>query len=717
MREFKGHPIMARIKAKPMNRTNTYNTPKSNVAAANGFRQPTNAVTSPGQAAQLTPVSPPANMPQSGNSSLLSAHSSPGLAAGGSPGAPAHAGPPVNTAGQPGPGYPGPSVSMNMPAMNVASPPGQPMQSSQSLAPASYAVSSSGPLMAAPAHHGGGTVMVQSTATPTVTPSSTPNTNTTILGTGGVAASAGSGPGGPAPGPHYIGQQGGATQTYHIFLPTSQGQVPQYFPGGLLQAATAMPGYHAVPGAPYFTNFINPTMIPTNSEFLQTNFKSSNRGGHNNYKSRGRGGRGGGNNDRNTPGGSGSNSSQSSYTPNYQSYNPGPGQQFAGYGPSQQYAKNNGNRNNWETSSQHSNSSQKKFSSSSGSSVHEGSSVNNSVAVSPPGAGVGVSGPRLVQQQPISGYQPSQYGHAQPAASRHPGPAQHSQKTEAEYGGGGLPGYQYHTARSMQDTVQSKEFVSSNKRGRGGRGGSSRGRDDMSGYNSVPRGGHGGGSAGPPQRNTTHVYGGHPHPHQPRHNSGGVAGQGVSPAEQGAVQQPRPEPPRPAPEFNMKANDFPSLPGVPDPAPAAEPSRFLDVVKGTAKMKLDDDQETIPDDFIQEDCDESRSLGLEAAAEPASSVSPRPRSKNPSVSETPVVSVERAALSPVEAASPGQDPPAPPMVNGEVKVGGAKAGPPSSQERDSGSVSPRQQSLVSWDLIYLAATHIFLMFRTYPVKS
>ena len=134
-------------------------------------------------------------------------------------------------------------------------------------------------------------------------------------------------------------------------------------------------------------------------------------------------------------------------------------------------------------------------------------------------------------------------------------------------------------------------------------------------------------------------------------------------------------------------------------------------------MKLDDDQETIPDDFIQEDCDESRSLGVETPAEPASSVSPRPRSKNPSVSETPVVSVERAALSPVEAASPGQDPPAPPLVNGEVKVGGGKAGPPTSQERDSGSVSPRQQSLVSWDFIYVAASHSFLMFRMYPVKS
>ena len=54
----------------------------------------------------------------------------------------------------------------------------------------------------------------------------------------------------------------------------------------------------------------------------------------------------------------------------------------------------------------------------------------------------------------------------------------------------------------------------------------------------------------------------------------------------------------------MTANDFPSLPGVADPAPSAEPSRFLDIVKGTSKMKLDDDQETLPDDFIQDDCGE-----------------------------------------------------------------------------------------------------------------
>lgn len=211
----------------------------------------------------------------------------------------------------------------------------------------------------------------------TATPSSTPNT--TIMGAG-----VGPSPSQAAAGPHYITQGGGGTQTYHIFhMPTSQGQVSQYFPGvpgGLLQAATAVPGYHvAAPGTPYFPNFINP-MIPANSDFFQPNVKSSNRGGHNNYKGRGRGGRGGGNNDRNTPhSGAGPSSSQASYASNYQSYNPGAGQQFSGYGgPSQSYAKNNGNRNNWETSSQHSNSSQKKsFSSSSGSSLGHEASVTN----------------------------------------------------------------------------------------------------------------------------------------------------------------------------------------------------------------------------------------------------------------------------------------------------------------------------------------------------
>merc|ERR1712106_374788 len=73
---------------------------------------------------------------------------------------------------------------------------------------------------------------------------------------------------------------------------------------------------------------------------------------------------------------------------------------------------------------------------------------------------------------------------------------------EAEY----VPApYQYHhnahTPRSITDNIQSKEYVANNKRGRGGRGGSNRGRDDMTGYNSVPRGGHNATPQGaPPQR-------------------------------------------------------------------------------------------------------------------------------------------------------------------------------------------------------------------------
>ena len=419
MREFKGQPIMARIKAKPMNRTTQYQQGNKNGPVSNGFRQPTTAVTSPGAAAQLTPVSPPGGHSQ---------HSSPGQGQGASPG---------SSSGHqhPGPGYPS-SVSH------------------QGAGPTTTTMVPSG-------HHSGGTVMV-STAT-TVTPASTPNTNTTIIGAGG-APSTGNGGGGQ----HYISQGGGQTQTYHIFLPTSQSQVSQYFPGGLLQ--TAMPGYHvAAPGAPYFTNFINPMSLPAaNSDFFQANVKSSNRGGHN-YKSRGRGGRGGGggNSDRNTPGAaSAPHTPQSGYTAGYQpGYNPGHAgqvQPFPGYpaaaGAAQWNNKNNGNRNpanNWETSSQHSNSSQKKFSSSSGSSE---TNLSLSSAVTPqivPGT------PRLVQQQLPAGY-PSQYRHETPY---------------------------YHQARPGQENIQSKEFVPT-KRGRGGRGGSSRGRDEMSGYSANPRPGH-----------------------------------------------------------------------------------------------------------------------------------------------------------------------------------------------------------------------------------
>jgi len=698
VREFKGHPIMARIKAKPMNRTTTWrdNNSKPAGAAANGFRQPTNPVTSPGQAASLAPVSPPA---LSSNTSLVSQHSqhsSPGGVGaspvqqqqqpgqpGGQSSHPGHSGqntPQMQPNYQPGSmnSMPGMSnMSMpNMNNMNIVSPQGQPLPNSQPPSITPYTTASPSPLLPT-GHHGGGTVMV-STAT-TVTPCSTPNTNTTLL--------AGAGPS-TGPSPHYI-TQGGPTQTYHIFLPTTQAQVSPYFPaGGLLQAAAAMPGYPVTPGTPYLTNF-NIGMIP-NTEFFQPNFKSSNRGAHNNYKSRGRGGRGGSNNDRNTPGSIVS--SQPSYTPQYQSYNPGAGQPqpFNQYAPAQQYVRNNNrNHNNWETSSQHSNSSQKKFSSSSGaSSGHDsGVSVNNSSVASPPQV-VTATAPRLVQQLP---YQPSQYN--APSHSHAPRPAPAQSVKEAEY----APApYQYHhnahTPRSIPDNIQSKEFVATNKRGRGGRGGSNRGRDDITGYNSVPRGGHNPTPQGaPPQRNTTHVY-------QPRHNSGGAPGQAV-PVE--PVPQPRPEPPRPAPEFNMKTNDFPALPGAPDPTPSNEPSRFLDVVKGTAKMKLDDDQDTIPDDMNPEDYEEPRALVPEPITEPptATSVSPKPRSKSSSVSETPVVSVEKAGIPPTEATSPATDSPiSPPLVNGEVKPAVGKASVPvvsinPTTERESGSISPRQQSL------------------------
>ena len=143
----------------------------------------------------------------------------------------------------------------------------------------------------------------------------------------------------------------------------------------------------------------------------------------------------------------------------------------------------------------------------------------------------------------------------------------------------------------------------------------------------------------------------------------------------------------------MKANDFPSLPGVPDPAPNTEPARFLDVVKGTSKMKLDDDQDTLPDDFIADEVEPEPAVEQDSV-----SVSPKPRSKNSSVSEsqtvTPVVSVERP-LSP-----PSDGLVSPPLVNGDAGPGKVSKSVPvvsinTNNDRDSGSVSPRQQSLVS----------------------
>ena len=74
VREFKGQPIMARIKAKPMNRTAQYQQGNKNGPVSNGFRQPTTAVTSPGAAAQLTPVSPPGGHSQTGQRGHLAPH-------------------------------------------------------------------------------------------------------------------------------------------------------------------------------------------------------------------------------------------------------------------------------------------------------------------------------------------------------------------------------------------------------------------------------------------------------------------------------------------------------------------------------------------------------------------------------------------------------------------------------------------------------------------
>ena len=162
--------------------------------------------------------------------------------------------------------------------------------------------------------------------------------------------------------------------------------------------------------------------------------------------------------------------------------------------------------------------------------------------------------------------------------------------------------------------------------------------------------------------------------------------------------QPRPEPPRPAPEFNMETNDFPALPGAPAPPPAADPTRFLDVVKGTAKMKLDDDQETLTEELchsLYEDNGQRASMP-EIGNDSSAVLSPKSRSKSSSVSETPVVSVERSTGGGEEEVVAVA---AVPLVNGEVKMNSKSSVPVVSinanTDRESGSISPRQQSLVS----------------------
>jgi hypothetical protein len=143
----------------------------------------------------------------------------------------------------------------------------------------------------------------------------------------------------------------------------------------------------------------------------------------------------------------------------------------------------------------------------------------------------------------------------------------------------------------------------------------------------------------------------------------------------------------------METNDFPALPGAPAPPPAADPTRFLDVVKGTAKIKLDDDQETLPEELCNSLYEDGQRASMPEIGNDSAVLSPKSRSKSSSVSETPVVSVERSGVEEEVVAV------AAPLVNGEVKMNSKSSVPVVSinanTERESGSVSPRQQSLDS----------------------
>jgi hypothetical protein len=139
----------------------------------------------------------------------------------------------------------------------------------------------------------------------------------------------------------------------------------------------------------------------------------------------------------------------------------------------------------------------------------------------------------------------------------------------------------------------------------------------------------------------------------------------------------------------METNDFPALPGAPAPPPAADPTRFLDVVKGTAKIKLDDDQETLPEELCNSLYEDGQRASMPEIGNDSAVLSP----KSSTVSETPVVSVERSGGEEEVVAV------AAPLVNGELKMNSKSSVPVVSinanTERESGSVSPRQQSLDS----------------------
>ena len=466
----------------------------------------------------------------------------------------------------------------------------------------------------------GGSVMV-STAT-TVTPSSTPNTASTLQTAGSQ----------PSTGGQFI-----QPSTYHIFLQTTQPSMP-YFPSGLLQAATGWQGGPAGSGAsanpPQLYNLSSVFQDP--SGFFQTGGpggykqQSSNRG-HNAYKPRrGGGGRGAGNETR----GGGGNGQQPYSSGGYSQHigsNFVSQQQPSFSNNFNSYNSSRSNSRNWETSSQQSNSSQGKKYSSSNSSLPDttvntsggnhsssSSSNNNNMVSLSAGQPTSSSGQVTRMMQPSVStppFQPSQYQHhqqqLQSAQPHHHHQQQHHQQPQQlRPQSQGVP-----TANKEVESLQSStlppyynQYTHSSGRGpgsdagrdysrRGGGGGGKSGRGGNGpggrgrggGEEFLPsvggRGGGGGGlsGSGPPRGASSFTPRG---PLQPGEGPGPA-----SAAAQSRVGEPASRP-QPAPEFNMMTNDFPALPGSRETGPAKgeEPRGFLEVVKGTAKLRLDDQE-------------------------------------------------------------------------------------------------------------------------------
>lgn len=338
----------------------------------------------------------------------------------------------------------------------------------------------------------------------------------------------------------------------YIFLQTSQPNIQPYFPGGagLLQAAPAWTG--GAPANPPYFNIAG--MISDTGFFQNQGFKqSSNRGHNNQYKNRRGGGRGTGRD--NEP----RNNNQNTYNTPYGQNNYHSQPPFNNHNNGFQPRNSNSSRShNWETSSQHSNSSQgKKYST--------GSVPEAPVAVSQPAPANRVSHP------PVTTTTQYQANHHQAAPRPQPPPKEVEQN---QY----YPN-QYPAPRTPVETLQPKDF---SRRGggkgregapRGGLSGRGRSNEDF-----IPSGRGGGMMGGPPR------------------------GQNFPPRN-AAQQDPAPVPVRnevKPPEFNMETNDFPALPGSREPGGAPrrvdEDRPFIEVVKGTAKVRLEDGEEAGSED-------------------------------------------------------------------------------------------------------------------------